>query len=61
MDDAIKEILDKILKEITEIKADIKTLQTNSKTSNTKITVIGNRPQKMASVKGIDSNEDFTL
>lgn len=61
MDDKVLVLLSKLLSEVEEIKNIVKAIQSNSKTSSTKITVIGNRPQKTASIKGIDSNEDFNL
>jgi hypothetical protein len=57
----VLELLDEIRKEILELKDIINTRNKTNSTPTTKITVIGNRPQKTMKVKGVDSDEDFTL
>lgn len=58
----ILELLDEIIKEVRELKEIVNSRRnTNNAPTTTKITVIGNRPQKTMKVKGVDSNEDFTL
>jgi hypothetical protein len=57
----VLELLDEIKKEILELKDIISTRNKTNSTPTTKITVIGNRPQKTMKVKGVDSDEDFTL
>jgi hypothetical protein len=57
----VLELLDEIRKEILELKNIINTHNKTNATPTTKITVIGNRPQKTMKVKGVDSDEDFTL
>lgn len=60
MNDEIQKSLDKIIEMLSEIKELI--VQNKSGSNNTtKITVIGNRPQKTMKVKGIDSDNDFVL
>jgi len=58
----ILELLDEIIKEVRELKEIVNSKpNTSHPPSTTKITVIGNRPQKTMKVKGVDSDEDFTL
>lgn len=58
----ILELLDEIIKEVRELKEIVNSKpNTSQPPSTTKITVIGNRPQKTMKVKGVDSDEDFTL
>lgn len=60
MDDRIQESLDRIIEMLSELKSLI--IQNKGSANNTtKITVIGNRPQKTTKVKGIDSDSDFVL
>lgn len=60
MSDEIQKSLDKIIEMLDELKQLI--AQNKSGSNNTtKITVIGNRPQKTMKVKGIDSDSDFVL
>lgn len=55
----IDKALDEILRELNELKQLLNTK--GNKQSPTKITIIGNRPQKTMKVKGISSEEDFEL
>lgn len=57
----ILELLDEIKKEIIELKALVNTRNKTNSTPTTKITVIGNRPQKTMKVKGMASDDDFIL
>jgi hypothetical protein len=55
----ILKLLYEIKKEVEELKGMVS--KNAGKPNTTKITVIGNRPQKTTNIKGVDSGEDFTL
>lgn len=55
---SISEKLDEIIKRIENIE---KALENGKTNSQTKITVIGNRPQPKMNIKGIGANDDFEL
>lgn len=56
------ELYNLVLKELENLKKEILELKdlvkTNSKSSISKITVIGNRPQKKTKITGLPSNDD---
>jgi hypothetical protein len=57
----ILELLHEVIKEVRELKDIVNSRRNSNPAPTTKITVIGNRPQKTMKVKGVDSDEDFTL
>jgi hypothetical protein len=66
MKNMTEENREEVLKMLREIKKEVEELKdivskNAGKPNTTKITVIGNRPQKTTKVKGVDSGEDFIL
>ena len=55
---SISEKLDEIIRRIENIE---KSLESGKANSQTKITVIGNRPQPKMNLKGIGANDEFQL